>query len=186
MFDQINTLQQLPVQSVGSGQSASFGIRKIGKDAKDGIKLIRSVIRKGMVMVDSSLEGSSREFEAEVLILHHPTTIKERYQPYCHIRTIRQSATILSMDRPLLRTGDRSTCRFRFMYHPEYINVGSTMLFREGRTKGMGKITKLFVTTAKDEGPQSNRAQRKKEKALIMNIAHPMSESKGVKDDTVQ
>ena len=61
--------KQLPVQSVGSGQSASFGIRKIGKDAKDGIKLIRSVIRKGMVMVDSSLEGSSREFEAEVLIL---------------------------------------------------------------------------------------------------------------------
>lgn len=48
------------------------------------------------------------------------------------------------MDSPLLRTGDRANVRFKFMYNPEYISVGSTLLFREGRTKGMGKITKLF------------------------------------------
>ena len=86
-----------------------------------------------MVLVDPALKGSTREFEAEVLILHHPTTIKENYQPYCHIRTIRQSAKIIKMDGELLRTGDRSTCTFRFMYHPEYLSVGTTMLFREGR-----------------------------------------------------
>ena len=133
--------KQLPVQSVASGQSASFALRKIGGDKTK--KITRQSIRKGMVMVDPLLEMSCREFEAEVLILHHPTTIKENYQPYCHIRTIRQSAQIMSMERPLLRTGDRTVCRFRFMYHPEYISVGTTMLFREGRTKGMGKITKL-------------------------------------------
>ena len=120
-----------PVESVGSGQSASFGLRKIGD--KDKNKLQRESIRKGMVLVDPALKGSTREFEAEVLILHHPTTIKENYQPYCHIRTIRQSAKIIKMDGELLRTGDRSTCTFRFMYHPEYLSVGTTMLFREGR-----------------------------------------------------
>ena len=117
-------------------------------------------------------------FNVEIFLQHHPTTIKERYQPYCHIRTIRQSATILSMDRPLLRTGDRSTCRFRFCYHPEYINVGSTMLFREGRTKGMGKITKLFLPKDGDTsgGPNEDRAQRKRTKMKTMHIL----ETKGV------
>ena len=38
------------------------------------------------------------------------------------------------MNTPLLRTGDRSICRFRFMYYPEYLSIGTTMLFREGRT----------------------------------------------------
>jgi hypothetical protein len=33
-----------------------------------------------MVLIDPKLKGSTREFDAEVLILHHPTTIKENYQ----------------------------------------------------------------------------------------------------------
>ena len=70
-------------------------------------------------------------------------------QPVVHIRTVRQSATILSMNSPLLRTGDRAHVHFKFMYNPEYISVGSTLLFREGRTKGMGKITKLIYPEAK-------------------------------------
>lgn len=78
-------------------------------------------------------------------------------QPVVHIRTVRQTATILSMDRPLLRTGDRSNVRFKFMYHPEYISVGSTLLFREGRTKGMGKITKIIY-------PEDKHAERMKAK----------------------
>ena len=54
--------KQLPVQSVGSGQSASFALRKIGGDKT---KLQRETIRKGMVLIDSDLEDSTREFEAE-------------------------------------------------------------------------------------------------------------------------
>ena len=41
----------------------------------------RSQIRKGMVMVDKRLEPQACwEFEAEVLVLHHPTTISPKYQ----------------------------------------------------------------------------------------------------------
>ena len=54
----------LPVNNVGSGQSASFGLRKIGGDKT---KLERKGIRKGMVMVDPALEGSTREFEGTSL-----------------------------------------------------------------------------------------------------------------------
>ena len=32
----------------------------------------------------------------------------------------------------------------RFQYHPEYMRVGETLLFREGRAKGVGRIRALM------------------------------------------
>ena len=41
----------------------------------------RSQIRKGMVMVSPAVNPSACwEFEGEILVLHHPTTISSRYQ----------------------------------------------------------------------------------------------------------
>ena len=41
----------------------------------------RSQIRKGMVLVDSALNPKSCwEFEGDILVLHHPTTISCKYQ----------------------------------------------------------------------------------------------------------
>lgn len=31
----------------------------------------------------------------------------------------------------------------RFHYHPEYLRIGETLLFREGRAKGVGRIRAL-------------------------------------------
>lgn len=61
----------IAVDSVKSTQSASFCLKKIK----------RSQIRKGMVMVSQSLNPMATwEFDAEIQILHHPTTIKICYQ----------------------------------------------------------------------------------------------------------
>ena len=38
-----------------------------------------------------------------------------------HVGSIRQTATILTMSRDHLRTGDKATCKFRFIKHPEYM-----------------------------------------------------------------
>jgi GTPase len=57
-----------------------------------------------------------------------------------HCDGIRQTARIVNMDKSILRTGDRAIVRFRFMQSPEYVKLGSKVLFREGRTKGLGKI----------------------------------------------
>ena len=46
--------------------------------------------------------------------------------------------------RKVLRTGETSIVKFRFTYHPEYLVVGSTFVFREGKAKGIGKIVKTF------------------------------------------
>jgi hypothetical protein len=61
-----------------------------------------------------------------------------------------QSARIMSIrsltgeDIPALRTGDRAIICCRFHYHPEYMRVGETLLFREGRAKGVGRIRALM------------------------------------------
>ena len=61
----------MPVREVRGGQTASFALKKIR----------RSQIRKGMVMVSPALNPQACwEFEGEILVLHHPTTISSRYQ----------------------------------------------------------------------------------------------------------
>lgn len=47
------------------------------------------------------------------------------------------------MNKDLLRTGDKGHIKFKFMYRPEYLKVGTTLLFREGRTKGLGVVSSI-------------------------------------------
>jgi GTPase len=44
----------------------------------------------------------------------------------------------------LLNTGDKGLVRFRFAYYPELLKAGATIMFREGRTKGLGYVTRVF------------------------------------------
>lgn len=127
--------KRLPVKRVVAGQTATFALRRIQ----------RNTIRKGMVLLDQQVTPKvAQEFEAEVLVLYHSTTIQKNYQAVIHCGTIRQTAKIIDMDKEVVRTGDNATVRFRFMYYPEYLKEGRKILFREGRTKGIGKITKIF------------------------------------------
>ncbi|XP_016350370.1 GTP-binding protein 1 isoform X3 [Sinocyclocheilus anshuiensis] len=129
--------KRMPVKEVRGGQTASFALKKIK----------RSSIRKGMVMVSPRLNPQAYwEFEAEILVLHHPTTISPRYQAMVHCGSIRQTATILSMTSDCLRTGDKATVHFRFIKTPEYLHIDQRLVFREGRTKAVGTITKMQST----------------------------------------
>ena len=70
------------------------------------------------------------------------------------------------MDKPYLRAGDVGKIKFKFLKKPEYMHVGDTILFREGRTRGKGKITKIFpldVNNAKkDKKTNTNKNQQPK------------------------
>jgi hypothetical protein len=61
-----------------------------------------------------------------------------------HCGSTRQTATILTMDKDHLRTGDKASCRFRFIKNPEYMHPNTRMVFREGRTKAIGTITAIY------------------------------------------
>jgi GTPase len=113
---------------------------------KDQLK--KNQFRKGMVLLDKALNPQSIwEFEAEVVILHHATTIQQHYQAVMHCGVIRQAAQVLEMNRDLLRTGDKGHIKFKFMYRPEYLKPGTTILFREGRTKGLGVVSGITLPT---------------------------------------
>ena len=61
-----------------------------------------------------------------------------------HCGCTRQTASIISMDRDNLRTGDKAICRFQFIKNPEYLRMGTRMVFREGRTKAIGTVIRVF------------------------------------------
>lgn len=47
------------------------------------------------------------------------------------------------MNRDCLRTGDKASVHFRFIKTPEYLHCDQKLVFREGRTKAVGTITKV-------------------------------------------
>lgn len=159
------------MKSVCAGMSASFNIKSnVKRDV-----VTKQQVRKGMVLVHPSLDPvGSTMFDAEVQILHHPTTMTVNYQPVVHCGIIRQSARILKIvhtgsanskagsgksnrskaaqdansgtsgaGNNYLRTGDKATVTFQFMYRPEFLREGTKLIFREGRTKGIGKVTHI-------------------------------------------
>jgi len=127
--------KRMSVKDVRAGQTAAFALKKVK----------RSNIRKGMVMVHPKINPKAVwEYKGEILVLHHPTTISAKYQAMVHCGSIRQTASILSMDKQHLRTGDKAAVHFRFLKNPEYLRPGTKFVFREGRTKAVGTILKLI------------------------------------------
>jgi GTPase len=146
--------KRVVVTEAWAGQSVSFALKRIKRNA----------ITKGMIILTADpnallpsptaspaspgsagvVSRACMEFEAEVIILFHSTTMGPRYQAMLHCGVARQTVVIVAMGQDLLRTGDRALVRFRFLRHPEFLRVGARLVFREGRTKGVGRITRLF------------------------------------------
>ncbi|KAI0049854.1 P-loop containing nucleoside triphosphate hydrolase protein [Auriscalpium vulgare] len=128
------------VTTAEAGQTVALALKRMR----------RAAVRKGMVVVhNDKLEvppKAVRKFEGSVLILYHNTTLQPNYQAMLHCGAVRQTVRIITIDHPqnLLRTGDRATVTFEFIAHPEFVKVGMKLLFREGKTKGLGVITKLL------------------------------------------
>jgi GTPase len=144
--------KRIPVPMCAAGQSASFALKRIR----------RKEVRKGMVVLPK-LESPPkvyREFVAEVLILSHATTIRPKYQAMLHVGPVSQTCAIIDIDREYIRTGDRATVAFRFVQRPEYLAVGDRILFREGRTKGLGIVKQLGFAegSLKPQGAAANGA----------------------------
>jgi len=127
------------IDTLTAGEGGCFNIKFI--NPKDKVDIDR--IRKGHIVI--SRPSCATKFEAKIQILHHPTTIKKNYEPTIHCGIVRQVAKIYEMDKPLIRTGDETNAKFAFKYRPEYMEVGSKITFREGRTKGIGVVTKVLT-----------------------------------------
>ncbi|MCD6408975.1 MAG: elongation factor 1-alpha [Candidatus Verstraetearchaeota archaeon] len=122
-------------EEVYAGTSAAFAVSNVGYDE----------IEKGMVLLDKGAQPRAvRRIEAEVFVLHHPTTIRPGYECVFHIHSIREPGKILSISRGVLRTGDRDRVIIEFFRRPIYVMEGQRFLFREARTRGVGLVTKIL------------------------------------------
>lgn len=149
--------KRIPVPACSAGQSASFALRRVRR--KD--------VRKGMVVLLAKSEANPnapapqpkvyREFVAEVLILSHATTIRTKYQAMLHVGPVSQTCAIIDIDRAYIRTGDRATVAFRFVQRPEFLAIGDRILFREGRTKGLGIVKQVGYDPEKPLNPNASK-----------------------------
>ena len=102
-------------------------------------------IKRGMILCSPEYPATSvREFEAEVAILVHPTTIKKGYECIAHIETIAETMTFEPIDSEYMSAGDTGKIKMKFKYHPCCIREGQKLIFREGHSKGIGTVTRII------------------------------------------
>lgn len=76
---------------VVAGQTAALALKKVK----------RNLVRKGMVLVgEASKPEATWEFDADIAILTHSTTIQPRYQAVIHCEIVRQVIGPLSLPTP--------------------------------------------------------------------------------------
>lgn len=98
-----------------------------------------SDIERGMVL--SKKEPTVvQEFEAEIAILNHPTRIGIGYEPVIHMETICEAVKIVGLDRKYMMAGERGKARIRFKFRPYAVEPGQKFIFREGKSKGIGRV----------------------------------------------
>lgn len=98
-------------------------------------------IQRGMVLLPVEADPTPvREFEAEVMVLNHPTRINDGYEPVVHVETVSEAAAFYPDEQQLL-PGDSGQTRVRFKFRPYVIEEGQRFVFREGQSKGIGTIT---------------------------------------------
>ena len=158
---QIKSIQFLrcDVNEIKCGNSCSVKLKSLEK----GYELSTDNFKKGMVLVDIENHLDPAEiFEIEGLIVHHSSTIKVGYQSVIHCNVVRQTATIIGMDKEFMRAGDNGTIKFKFIKKPEYLHLGDIVLFREGRTRGKGKIIKIYPFNVKTFNEEKKKMFEKK------------------------
>uniref|UniRef100_A0A0R3RSY2 Tr-type G domain-containing protein n=1 Tax=Elaeophora elaphi TaxID=1147741 RepID=A0A0R3RSY2_9BILA len=127
-----------PVHFVRPGEAASIAL------ALDGTYIQN--IRRGMVLLNAKDEGiACRRFTARLYLLYHPANeICVGFQGTVYIGSVCQTATIMELDAPSIVPCQWVTVQFEFYSCPEYVRVGTPLIFRESKTKGMGEVVHIF------------------------------------------
>lgn len=123
--------------------------------------LTKNMITRGTI-ITSNLNLANNvcyKFKAQVEVLHHSATIADGYCSVIHIGNIKQTARIVNIqklihqqniydhndeDKLTLKTNDKAIVVFEFVYKPEFIEIDSIFFFREGTTRGVGKIIDIY------------------------------------------
>jgi len=140
------TFRPVRVGSIRRNKVACRLVRA-GQSAALALDIPTSQLRKGMVMTAPGEDQATacQYFQANVCLLFHPTEIFRGFQTTVHIGNIRQTAIIEGI-HPIkgMKSSDQASVVFRFIKNPEFVKLGARILFREGRAKGIGRVTQVF------------------------------------------
>jgi elongation factor 1-alpha len=102
-------------------------------------------IRRGQILCDKEMKPKSvKSFEANILVLNHPTCIASGYEPVVHSQTVAESVKLKLLNKKYLKSGEEGKVRMSFRYKPQFVQVGDRFVFREGKTKGIGTVKKII------------------------------------------
>lgn len=102
-------------------------------------------VERGMILCESSIKPRAvKRFEAEIVVLKHPTRISNGYEPIIHNNTISETVKLKLMEKKYLKSGETGKVRMRFRYQPQFVRKGDKFVFREGKTKGIGTVVKIL------------------------------------------
>ena len=97
-------------------------------------------IERGMALLPADADPTAaRSFEAEVMVLNHPTRIRDGYEPVVHLETASE-AVIFHPEGGQLLPGDTGTATVEFKFRPYLVEEGQRFVFREGQSKGVGTV----------------------------------------------
>ncbi|OMJ86445.1 hypothetical protein SteCoe_12025 [Stentor coeruleus] len=124
-------VKEISVHSVTAGQFCSFQVNKVQE------------LRRGMVLVDvTSNPMPSLEFECLVWTIDdsiNTRIIKSSYKPLVYTQTITQCVAIVSGPEQV-NPHEIMKFKFHFLYHPEYITIGTKLMIRDTFMTALGTI----------------------------------------------
>lgn len=120
------------VDEATAGQLVSIALQNVSEEQ----------VRRGMVLTGEK-QKPVKEFEAEIVILNHPTKVTHGYEPVIHLETVSETVQ-MEPDNPPLLPGDTGTATLEFKFNPYLVKKGQRFVLREGESKGVGTVTKII------------------------------------------
>ena len=149
------------------------------------------LLREGVYILHEKVtqQLAVRKFTADVKVLtSHPITIKRGYCPILNMDNIRMAARVLNIttipkgganekieSQEYLRGGSRARIQFKFIYRPAYIRPDATFVFREGKTRGFGKVLSIDLEMA--NGGVKPTSQKKRRPPIKPEPSESMSKA---------
>lgn len=123
-----------PLAEAGAGLVVGIAVKRVKHDE----------VKRGMILCDPSAKPKAvKTFDADIFVLHHPTRIATNYEPVYHGHTVAESIKVQLLDKSYLKSGESGKVRMNFKYKSQFVQEGDRFVFREGKTKGIGTITKI-------------------------------------------
>ncbi|GMT11924.1 hypothetical protein PFISCL1PPCAC_3221 [Pristionchus fissidentatus] len=131
---------KVPVLSVEPGQAVSLSL--IPADNEDE----PLGLRRGMVLQsESAPHAACTRFVAQLMLLSHEgTTVSSGFEAIFFIGSVRQLARIEKVEGETLRTGEWATVELRFPYSCEFVRRDTPLIFRQGKTRGIGDVVEVI------------------------------------------